>query len=49
MRSEGAGSDYKTGQDNPLLRVPGDDESYLHMVSVRTPLIEGESDRESCV
>ena len=36
--------------ENPLLRPLGDCEgSYMQMISARTPLIEPESDRESCV
>jgi len=36
--------------ENPLLRPLGDcEDSYIQMISARTPLIEAESDRESCV
>ena len=36
--------------ENPLLRPLGEtEESLIQMISARTPLIEAESDRESCV
>ena len=34
----------------PLLRPLGEcEESFIQMISARTPLIEADSDRESCV